>query len=215
MNKMNRLIKVITNYRLLRMLLSMQSSGYLYEIGWINSFESKRPVDKNGKALPWVTYSFIDFIEDRLNKNLNIFEFGSGNSTLWYASKVNTVTSVEHDKNWFEEVKLTMPKNVNINYVPLEYNGAYSKFLNNYEKKFDIIIIDGRDRVNCIIQSISCLNETGVMVLDDSQRDRYIKGVDFLLSKKFKKIDFHGISPGLFYKKTTTIFYKHGNCLGI
>jgi hypothetical protein len=51
--------------------------------------------------------------------------------------------------------------------------------------------------------------------LDDSERDAYDEAVSFLLSNNFKKIDFWGISPGLFYKKSTTIFYKKKNCLDI
>ena len=44
------------------------------------------PIDKNSNPLPWVTYGFIDFISERLNKSIDVFEYGSGNSTLWYAT---------------------------------------------------------------------------------------------------------------------------------
>lgn len=82
-------------------------------------------------------------------------------------------------------------------------------------KKYHIIIIDGRDRVNCIKNSIKCLKPEGVIVLDDSERTQYLEGIRFLLNEGFKKIDFWGISPGLSYKKSTTIFYTENNCLGI
>lgn len=201
--------------KLLKQLLSMNRSGYFNEIGWINSFKNQMPMDKSSNPLPWVTYGFIDFISDRLNKNMDIFEYGSGNSTLWYAKKVNTVVSVEHDKKWFEAIKKNMPNNANINYEELVYNGNYSKFSSNLNKKFDVIIVDGRDRVNCVKNAIKNLKESGVIVLDDSERESYKEGIDFILSHGFKKIDFWGISPGLFYKKNTTIFYKTVNCLEI
>lgn len=95
------------------------------------------------------------------------------------------------------------------------YNGNYSKFSSNLNKKFDVIIVDGRDRVNCVKNAIKNLKESGVIVLDDSERESYKEGIDFILSHGFKKIDFCGISPGLFYKKNTTIFYKTVNCLEI
>lgn len=215
LNKLRKIVDLVLHPKLFKQLISMNSSGYLKEIGWINSFKNQMPIDKDSNPLPWVTYGFIDFISDRLNNTMDIFEYGSGNSTLWYAKKVNTVTSVEHDSDWFEKVKENMPNNVNIYHKKLIYNGEYSKLSNILEKKFDIVIVDGRDRVNCMKNAINALKEQGVIVLDDSERDYYKDGIKFLQDQEFKRIDFWGISPGLFYKKNTTIFYKNKNCLGI
>jgi len=201
--------------KILIRLVSMYGIGYLSEIGWIDSFKKKMPVDDNSNPLPWVTYSFIDFISDRLNKNMDIFEYGSGNSTLWYAMRVNSITSVEHDRAWLDKIKKSMPKNSNIYYQELEYGGLYSQFPSQLDRKFSMVIVDGRDRVSCIKNGINSIKDDGVIVLDDSEREAYDEAVSFLLSNNFKKIDFWGISPGLFYKKNTTIFYKEKNCLGI
>jgi len=215
LKKIKKGIHVIFQPKLFKQLISMGTSGYLYEIGWIESFRKKLPVDKSGEPLPWVTYSFIDFIFDRLNKSMDVFEYGSGNSTLWYAKRVNSVTSIEHDKKWFEKIRKNIPKNVDLYYKKLVYGGEYSKFPKNLGRKFDIIVVDGRDRVNCINNSLDSLKNGGVIVLDDSERDSYKDGIKFLTERGFKKIDFWGISPGLFYKKCTTIFYRDNNCLGI
>lgn len=214
-NKIKRLFNVLVQPKILKQLLSMNESGYLSETGWINSFKKQMPIDKNSNPLPWVTYGFIDFISDRLNKNMDMFEYGSGNSTLWYGEKVKSVTSVEHDKDWYEKIKSSMPKNTIINYQELVYNGKYSTFSNELNIKFDIIIVDGRDRVNCVKNAINSIKDNGVIILDDSERTQYKEGIEFLQNKNFKKLDFWGISPGLFYKKNTTIFYKSDNCLGI
>jgi hypothetical protein len=74
--------------------------------------------------------------------------------------------------------------------------------------KFEIVIVDVRDRVNCINTAIDNLKENGVIVRDDSERVEYTLGIDFLLNNNFKKIDFFDISQGLMYKKSTTIFYE-------
>ncbi len=214
-DKIKKIIEIINNPRLLKQLLSMNSAGYLKEIGWIDSFNQQRPIDSNHQPLPWVTYGFIDFISDRLNNKMDIFEYGSGNSTLWYGKRVQSVTAVEHDKLWYKEIKSRMPKNINLHYQELVYGGKYSKFSNILNQKFDIVIVDGRDRVNCIKNSLNTLKENGIIVLDDSEREAYQEGVNFLLDNGFRKIDFWGISPGLFYKKNTTIFYKSDNCIGI
>ena len=108
-----------------------------------------------------------------------------------------------------------MSSNVNFIFKELIYNGEYSKVINVQSKYFDIIVIDGRDRVNCIKNSLRSLKNNGVIVLDDSEREEYIEGVQYLMNNGFKKIDFWGISAGLFYKKNTSIFYKVNNCLEI
>ena len=39
---------------------------------------------------------------------------------------------------------------------------------------------------------------------------------DQILQKKgFKELSFSGISPGFFYRKATSVFYKEGNCFDI
>jgi len=215
LSKVRKMVDILCQPKMFKKLILMNSSGYLKDIGWINSFKYQMPIDKDSNPLPWVTYGFIDFISDRLNTTMDIFEFGSGNSTLWYASKAKNIISVEHDNVWFEKIKKTMPKNVNIYYEKLLYDGEYSKFANALDRKFDIVIVDGRDRVNCMKNAINAIKENGVIVLDDSERKQYREGIDFLLNKDFKKIDFWGISPGLFYRKNTTVFYKNNNCLGI
>lgn len=213
--KIKKVFTVFSKPKLLKKVFSMTSSGYLYEVGWFNSFDKRMPVDKSGAPLPWVTYGFIDFISNRLSKDFELFEYGSGNSTKWYAERVKTVTSVEHDRQWFEAVKLNIPDNVNLSYQELVYGESYSKFPITCGIKFHIVIVDGRDRINCIKNAVFSLKNCGVIVLDDSERDDYLEAFNYLHSKRFKKIDFWGISPGLFYKKNTTLFYKENNCLGI
>ena len=83
-----------------------------------------------------------------------------------------------------------MPKNVNIHYQQLIYGEHYSKFSNTIGMKFDIVIVDGRDRVNCLKSAIDSLTDEGVIVLDDSERKAYSAGIDNLISQGFKKIDF-------------------------
>ncbi|WP_456403778.1 hypothetical protein [Hydrogenimonas sp.] len=213
--KIENLFNVVKQPKLFKKLLSMGYSGYLKEIGWIDSFLHQRPMDAYGKPLPWVTYSFIDFISERLNKEMDLFEFGSGNSTLWYARRVNRVVSLEHDYRWFVEYKERVPDNVSLFYRELEEGGAYAKFLETMDHLFDIVVVDGRERVECIRHTVGSLKEGGVIVLDDSERESYREGIDYLTRQGFKRVDFWGISPGLFYKKCTTIFYRKENCLEI
>lgn len=217
MSTFSSLIKVLTNPSHLRALLSFDKKGYLADIGWFKAFDTKSPVDGDGNPIPWVTYSFIDFIKTRLTKQHTVFEFGSGNSTYFYSKYAGEVVSVEHDKEWYNKIdsSAAKPDNSELIYCELIRGGDYCRMPLKLNKKFDIIIVDGRDRVNCCKQGISALTSNGVMVLDDSEREDYKKGVDFLLSQGFKHLLLSGISPGLFYRKSTSVFYKADNCLDI
>ncbi len=203
---------IISNLRLIKLLCNSIRRGYLKDIGWITSYKTDSSVDKNHNPIPWVTYSFIDFIEPRLNKTLDILEYGAGNSTLYYSGRVNNIFSIEHDYEWYKKIKKKCPQNAEIIHRKLH---EYSNAVELLDKKFSIIIVDGRNRVNCIKHSLPYLSHDGVLILDDSERTGYIDGIEFMLDNGYKKIDFWGIAPGIFYKKCTSIFYKDKNCLGI
>lgn len=173
------------------------------------------PVDQAGNPIPWVTYSFIDFIKNRINNSHTIFEFGSGNSTFFYAGRAKKVVSVEHDKAWFDKIVKQKPQNSDLIYCKLEDNGDYCRVPLTLNEKFNIIIVDGRDRVNCCKQCLSALTENGVVVLDDSERPQYREAIDFLTENGFKELTFTGISPGVFIYKATSVFYKPNNCIGV
>lgn len=199
----------------IKTLLSFGLKGYLSEIGWFKSFETKSPIGRNSEPIPWVTYSFIDFIADRIQKDHTVFEFGSGNSTFYYAQRARKVLSVEHDKAWFDKISASKPSNSEMIFCELQKDGDYSKMPERMGLKFDIIIVDGRDRVNCCYHSLTALSERGVLVLDDSEREHYAAAISFFKKEGFRELSFSGISPGLFYRKSTSVFYKDNNCLGI
>src|SRR5262245_3065794 len=66
--------------------LSLASEGYLLDIGWFNAYERKEAVGRDNEPIPWITYPAIEFLNSRLNAGMEIFEFGAGNSTLYYAA---------------------------------------------------------------------------------------------------------------------------------
>lgn len=199
----------------LKMILSFGIKGYLHDIGWFRSFQSRMPVDQSGNPIPWVTYSFIDFIKTRIDSSQTIFEFGSGNSTFFYARHAKKVVSVEHDKAWFDKIIKQKPKNSELIFCELEDNGKYCRVPQTFPEKFNIVIVDGRDRVNCCKQCLPSLTEDGVVILDDSERPQYREAIAFLNENGFKELTFTGISPGVFIYKATSVFYKPNNCLGV
>ena len=213
--KIKTLLILIKEPKVLTKLLSLRLFGYLIDVGWFNAFTIGEPVDKNLEPLPWLTYSFIDFITERLSKEFNVFEFGSGNSTLFFAERVKQVSSVEHNREWYNKLKSKIPVNSNLILSKSDCSEDYIAVLKQSDKKFDLIIIDGIHRADCCLSASNYLTDKGVIILDDSEREQYSEGIEKLINEGFKRIDFWGISPGYLYKKDTTVFYKTQNCLGI
>lgn len=199
---------------ILSALISLRHSGYFIETGWLTSYSKKEPVDSSNKPLPWMTLSFIKFIEPRLTTDFSVFEYGSGNSTLYFSSKVKSVTSLEHNREWLDKTKSKIAANVELIFNEFPSN-EYSASIGRTGHKYDIIIDDAMDRVNVIHSSIQSLTERGVFILDDSEREEYKIGIDYLLNNGFKKLDFWGLAPGVLFNKCTTVFYKTNNCLNI
>lgn len=187
----------------------------LKENGWFNSFNKKMSVDRNGQPLPWNTYSYIKFIEPRLKNDFDVFEYGSGNSTIWYAKRIGTIKSVENDKDWYNLISKTLPANAELIYRELSYGGDYCKEINKADKKYHIVIIDGRDRNNCLLNAENNLTEDGVIIFDNSESEEYQESVSEFQKKEFKRIDFIGMLPVVAHGSCTTIFYRKNNCLGI
>jgi hypothetical protein len=196
-------------------LYSLKHGGPLFEDGWFRSYREKSAVDANGEPIPWITYPALDFIRKRVTRELTVFEFGSGGSTTWWANHVKNVVSVEHDRDWYEKIKSLQCSNVRIFHVDLVYGGKYSNSTREHFDRFDIIVVDGRDRVNCIKNSIDSLKPTGIIILDNSDRRDYSDGIDYLYSKEFRRIEFIGFCPIVNLKTETSIFYRSNNVFGI
>ena len=141
-----------------------------------------------------------------------MLEFGSGQSTLWWAKRVKQVVAIEHDPTWTPS---PMPNNVIFHRIPLEENGDYCRAAERTDGMFDVIVIDGRDRVRCCRNSLKKLSERGVVIWDDAERRRYQPGIKTLLAAGFKQMPFFGHSAMKAGQSDTSIFYRDSNCLAI
>ena len=57
---------------------------YLKTTGFLNTYQKGYPCKLDGSPLPWMNYAVINFLDERLNKELKLFEYGSGYSTLYF-----------------------------------------------------------------------------------------------------------------------------------
>ena len=204
----------VLKYRAFNSLIKNKES-YLYISGWMQSLEERKPMDRNGNPMPWMNFSIVKLLEEKLNSDLTLFEYGSGYSTLFYARKVKSVVSVEYDENWFNKMRTLVPGNVKLIFRKNDIDGEYCRVISSMKDKYDVVIVDGRDRVNCVLQSIPSLSKSGVILLDDSQREKYQEGIGLAISSGFKSLSVEGLKPTWAGTVRTTILYREGNCFGI
>jgi hypothetical protein len=193
-------------------------NSYLNLTGWTRSVAEGKPCHSDGSAVPWMNYPVVALLKDRLNSQMRLFEYGSGYSTLFFSGLVGEVVSVEYDPRWHDEISKKLPKNARLMFVKNDVNGNYCRAIHQVDGLFDVVLVDGRDRVNCIKQALSKLNDTGIIVLDDSQRDYYQVGIEHAMHRGFKRLDIVGLKPADFANavdKTTILYQSSSNCLNL
>jgi predicted O-methyltransferase YrrM len=132
------------------------------------------------RTTPWLVSKAIEKLEKviKSNSNIDILEFGVGGSTIWFMNFNNVnLISFEHDKAWFNRIDTYLKTNKpnSKNYKLILEERPYSNKVLDYvgEKKFDIILIDGRDRVLCAEKVKDSVKDNGILMLDNSERLRY------------------------------------------
>lgn len=198
--------------------LLYHKDSYLNTSGYMQSIAYEKPLDNNNQPILWMNYNVVNFLKERLTKEMNLFEYGSGFSTQFYARKVSDVVSIEHDKMWFSIISEHLPRNCVIRYKTYsskQRGGEYSKAILDDDIKYSVVIIDGRDRVNCLKNSILSLKEDGVCILDDSSRENYKDAFKFMEKNGFKNITFSGLQSTGLKENATTVFYRKNNCFEI
>lgn len=186
-------------------------------------------------SYPYYTPGAIRYISTRINQDTRVFEWGAGMSTIWYAQNASKCIAIEHDKNWYIRIKnelvnrkitnseiLFIPeKTGDIKYswhtewkhYPLLGRTPVNPGLKDYifaidsypDRYFDIIVVDGRERLPCLLHAMDKLRENGILIFDDSARPRYKKCFEIL--EKWHCLRFN------FGLKQTAIFARDKNRL--
>lgn len=156
---------------------------------------------------PWMSPGSIEFLKEALGpgtKPMHGFEWGSGSSTVWYAQRLLSIATVEHDPAW--AAKLPKAPNIVVYQRPLgaSYVGAIRDY--THSPVIDLVVVDGRMRVSCVSAAIPWVSPGGMLVLDDAQRPRYDRAIR-QLSSGFQLV--HS-SRDHDSPRVTTIWRKHG-----
>lgn len=179
--------------------------------------------------IPWLVYAATDWLQSYLEPEMQVFEWGSGGSTLFLASRVRSVITVEHDPDWYSVVSRRLLDG-NVHNVSLvlcepektkspeiyystaeEYEGlsfqCYAELIDVHPNDtFDLVIVDGRARPACMVHALAKVCPGGYLMLDNSNREIYECGKQAVST--WPSREFYGPGPCNEYPWATTIWQK-------
>lgn len=166
---------------------------------------------KNGlesEDMPWFNFEAIEWLNSFLKPHMKAFEWGSGSSTLYLSKRVSSLCSIEHNESWFKKVSnLIKEKKIDNCDYRLSSGNNYANIINEFpECHFDIVIIDGENRVSAAINAIKKVRSGGCIILDNSERPEYQE--IFSLLSDWQNINYMGPGPLNSYNWGTSIFLK-------
>ncbi len=131
----------------------------------------------------WMDKREKQLILDCLTDKTIMLEWGSGGSTLEFSSIVNKYYSIEHNEDWYKNISNKL-KSYPLNNVIYKYvkqneentDGRQSEYtmyrdyideVDNFNTKFDVVLIDGRARRLCAKKIIPYLKEESIIFIHD------------------------------------------------
>lgn len=140
---------------------------------------------------PWLCAEAIEELESIVTTDSTVFEWGAGDSTVWLARRARHVVSVEDSPTWYKRVcdrlsQAGLAHRVDLRPSSGEVLDYVMQIAGPYF--FDLVIVDGKFRVQCIGSSRDHVEPNGFLVLDDSERRGYREGVALLEGWKCKVV---------------------------
>ena len=173
------------------------------DYGYLRSHEAELPCDADGNAIPLYTYPLIEYLQQLDLSDVSVFEFGSGQSSLFWRERARRVVSVENNRDWFERISRECPANHTL--VLKEGRTAFCDSILAYEESFDVIVVDGAEnRYECAVNAVKKLNQGGFVILDNS--DWYPNTAQCLRESNLIQMDLCGFKPTAHHTSVTSLF---------
>lgn len=183
--------------------------------------------------VPWIPHAAKVFLDAVIRPSWRVFEYGSGNSTFYFANKYCQLVSVEHDPVWYNSVKEELGRRnlgwVQLHHLPIEAEifgvdradpkhyyegpsiGNYQQYVTKIDehpkKHFHIVMVDGVARPSCLWHARAHIRPGGYLILDNSDREYYLEQVGRLF-KTWERYYFWGHGPINPYQWGCTIWRR-------
>lgn len=161
------------------------------------------------RALPWIAWPCIDFLESLDLTGLRVFEYGGGGSTLYFLRRGCHVTTVENSSIWaarisaaavshashFELRIVEMPERPGVKEQALAETYVQQV---SFGAPWDLVLVDGVDgvpstRLACLALARHSMNPEGLVILDDSWRLEYAAASNLMAG--WSHLAFEGLGP--------------------
>src|SRR6266581_5166903 len=119
---------------------------------------------------PWLTNAAVDMLENWLRSDDRGIECGSGRSTIWFAERVGSLVSVEHNQVGHKQVAAELRRKglQNVGYHLCEDVRQYCSVAEKFPpESFDFCLVDGEERDQCALAAISLVKPGGVVIADN------------------------------------------------
>lgn len=113
---------------------------------------------------PWYTKPALDYLSSLNLSDKIVFEYGLGASSYWWCRKCKSLYGVDNNPEYVQAVKNATDHEAIVWYE--EYPDYALKPL-TFDFKFDIIIIDGIYREECVPVALKCLKAGGMLIYDN------------------------------------------------
>lgn len=137
---------------------------YIYHRLVLMVYENAQP------DAPWFVRTMVEILDNWLKPGDRGFEWGSGRSTIWFAERVGSLVSVEHNPEWYRRVSTKLERKGlrNVEYHLCEDERDYCGMANKFpSESFDFCLVDGVARDECALAAISLVKRGGIVIVDN------------------------------------------------
>ena len=141
------------------------------------------------RGMPWWSFGAVAAVGQHLRSHMEVFEFGSGGSSIFLAGRAGSVICVEDEEKWAARVQDEAARrglrNLKVLHEPFDFHrprdfGASGYLAALGECAFDLIVVDGKEeseqvRDVCFWKAEERIKPGGFIVLDDSWRYPQVK----------------------------------------
>lgn len=183
---------------------------YLSQMDWSTSRRTRQS-SSFGRPVPWWSYSCTHFLQQVVAEDASVLEFGAGASTAWWLERGSRVVALESSAEWVESVRASCSNHgerLELKVVDFDEPETIAAQVSG---PFDVVVIDNEGpRTPLVPIAIGLLNEGGLIILDNADRDEYAEAVVDLETAGFRRLDFFGLVPINAYASMTALFTRSG-----
>lgn len=157
---------------------------------------------------PWLPFRLIDELESMVGPSSRVFEYGGGGSTLWFLDRGAEVVTVEHEPFWAARLRslVDSPRWFLLERGSDDAYATYVEAISDFpECSFDVVIVDGRERVRCAHRALPYVRPGGWLIVDDVDRTRYAAGLSDVGWPRRDVVGFAPAKPSLAH---TAVFVR-------